>query len=358
MACAKDWSVNLQTPVPVRQRVVVRYRNRDVREADLEFIRSVLAQGSLTRPQLSREICAAWDWRQANGRLREAACRDLLLRLEEWGHIKLPPSRRHQGEHRRNLPLLPTDLIPLAWCEIRGDLAELGPLVVRPIAPEERLGWRTFVGRYHYLGCQTIVGEHLLYAAFLDGEMVALLAWASAALHAPLREQFVGWDEQTKRRQLHLVANNVRFLIPPWVRVRCLASRVLACNLRRLSADWQKAWGHPLYLAETFVDTARFRGTCYRASNWTCLGKTAGRSKRGNVYRPNGSPKTLFVYELHRRTRNLLRTNASAPFLSEEVVPHVVASAGSGEPFDPSSWGGGLDSGRPQAARAQGVDPR
>lgn len=346
-----------QPPVPSQQRVVVRYRNREIREADLELIRSVIReQGSLTRPQLATEICAAWDWRQANGRLRETACRDLLLRLEEWGHIKLPPSRRHRGVHRRDHPLLPADLIALSWREIRGDLTDLGPLEVRPVAPEERLGWRLFVGRYHYLGCQTIVGEHLLYVALLDGEVVALLAWASAALHAPLREQYVGWDEETKRQQLHLVANNVRFLIPPWVRVRCLASRVLACNLRRLSCDWQKAWGHPLYLAETFVDTARFRGTCYRASNWTYLGQTAGRSKRGNVYRPNGSPKALFVYDLHRRARHLLR--ALTPLDSNEVVSHVVNPAHGGESLDSALWGGGSDSGGSQASRGQGVGSR
>ena len=274
----------------------------------MEFVRSLIAEhGEFTRPQLSRAICAAWDWKQHNGRPSEVACRDLLLRLEEWGYIRLPPSRRHQGQHRHDLPLLPAEVVALAWSEVRGELSRLGPLEVRPVVPEERLGWRTFVARYHYLGCQTIVGEHLLYAALLGGEVVAFLAWASAALHAPLREQYIGWDEQTQRRHLHLVVNNVRFLIPPWVRVRCLASCVLACNLRRLSADWQRAWGHPLYLAETFVDAARYRGTSYRAANWTYLGTTAGRSKRGNAYLPGASPKALFVYPLHRRTHRLLR---------------------------------------------------
>lgn len=303
---------------------LVRYRNREIREADLEFVRSFIAEhGELTRPELARGICVAWDWKQHNGRPSEAACRDLLLRLEEWGHIKLPPSRRHRGEHRRDLPLLPAEFVPLAWSELHGDLAEFGPLEVRPVATDERLGWRTFMARYHYLGCQAIVGEHLLYAAFLEGEMVGLLAWASAALHAPLRERYVGWDERTKRRQLHLVANNVRFLIPPWVRVPCLASRVLACNLRRLSADWLKTWGHPLFLAETFVDTSRFRGTCYRASNWICLGMTAGRSKRGNEYLHGASCKALFVYPLHRHARRLLGKSVAVASTSTPAVPPV-----------------------------------
>jgi hypothetical protein len=94
--------------------------------------------------------------------------------------------------------------------------------------------------------------------------------------------------------------------VPPWIRVRNLASRVLSLNLRRLGSDWQERWGHPVYMAETFVDTSRFKGTCYRASNWTCLGHTAGRSKRGNQYLSHGTPKAYYVYPLHRRARDLL----------------------------------------------------
>ena len=176
------------------------------------------------------------------------------------------------------------------------------------------MGWRSFMERYHYLGYRTFVGEQLLYAAFLKSagnEMVALIGWASAAFRAPLREQYIGWDEKTKRERLHLVVNNVRFLVPRWVRVHNLASKVLACNLRRLSSDWQRAWGHPVYLAETFVDTSRFRGTCYRASNWLYLGQTAGRSKRGNAYLKGSTPKALYVYPLHRHARRLLRQGPS-----------------------------------------------
>jgi hypothetical protein len=175
--------------------------------------------------------------------------------------------------------------------------------------PEERLGWRLFMGRYHYLGCRPIVGEHLLYAAFLKSagnELVALIGWASAAFRSPLRERYIGWDEHGKRKRLHLVVNNIRFLVPRWVQVKNLASKVLAYNLRRLSSDWQRVWKHPVFLAETFVDT-RLRGTCYKASNWRYLGRTAGRSKRGNAYLQNSSPKALYVYPLQRHALRLLR---------------------------------------------------
>ena len=260
--------------------VLVRYRNRAIGTREIEFIRSTIATGTFSgRVELSRVICRAWEWRQANGALSEYACRDLLLRLEQWGHIELPaglhrarPPGVSQAEkpHRRPIPELPlpVELIPIAEVAIGEAEADLGTLVVRPIAAEERLGWRVYVQRYHYLGERPIVGEHLLYAA--------------------------------------LVANNFRFLVLPWVRVKNLASKVLGANLRRLGADWQERWGHPVYLAETFVDPTRFRATCYRASNWTALGQSAGRQRRANRYLRGATPKTLYVYELHRDARRLL----------------------------------------------------
>jgi hypothetical protein len=183
----------------------------------------------------------------------------------------------------------------------------LKSLEVRPTTPEERSGVRLFLQRYHYLGYQAPIGEHLFHAAFLEGELVALLAWAAAAAHVPAREQYLGWEEKMRRGSLHLITNNIRYLVMPWVRVPHLASKVLALSLRRLRHDWVSAHGHPVLLAETFVDVSRFRGTCYRAANWKYLGMTAGRAKRGNQFLHGGTPKALFVYELHRHARKLLR---------------------------------------------------
>jgi hypothetical protein len=292
---------------------LLRYRNREIRLADLEFLRSTIADCEI-RKEVYLKVCEAWGWRQANGAPSVVACQDLLLRLEERGYLRLPASRKTSGTglsaSRRHLPVLPAELVALSWTPVIDPESCLASVEVRPIAPEERAGWRLFMGRYHYLGDRPIVGEQLLYAAFMGNELVALLGWASAALHVPAREQYVGWDEQAQRRQLRFVTNNVRFLVPPWVRVKCLASRVLALCLRRLSRDWQAAWGHPVHLAETFVDTARFKGTCYRAANWTYLGQTAGRSKRGNDYSHNDAPKAVFVYPLHRHACRFLRKGA------------------------------------------------
>lgn len=133
-----------------------------------------------------------------------------------------------------------------------------------------------------------------------------MIGWAAAALHAPARERFVGWTNATRHQRLHLVAHNFRFLVVPWVRVKNLASKVLGANVRRLAADWQARWGHPVHLAETFVDTTRFRATCYRAANWVHVGESAGRHKRGNRYGFGATPKALCLYELRRDARRLL----------------------------------------------------
>jgi len=173
-------------------------------------------------------------------------------------------------------------------------------LVVRPIRADEVLGWRAHMERFHYLGDVALVGESLRYVAYLDGGLVALLSWGAASLRNGPRDRYVGWDDATKEAKLGLVVNNTRFLVLPWARRPHLASRVLGANLRRLSRDWEEVYGHRVVLAESFVDTSRFRGTCYRASNWVCVGETKGWSRSGSGYRFNGQPKSVWLYPLRR----------------------------------------------------------
>ena len=285
---------------------LLRYRNREILGADVALIRRVIAElPARGRTEIAQILCETWGWQQPNGGLAEKGCRDLLLRLEERGLITLP-ERLRIARGRTRHPLLPPDLIPVAWLPV-AESTSLRSLEVRPTTPDERIGVRVHLARYHYLGYQPPIGEHLFHAAFLEGELVALLAWAAAAAHAPARERYLGWDERSRRSRLHLITNNIRYLVLPWVRVRHLASKVLALSLRRLRSDWIAAHGHPVWLAETFVDVSRFRGTCYRAANWKYLGLTAGRAKRGNQFLRGATPKALFVYELHRHSRDILR---------------------------------------------------
>ena len=185
------------------------------------------------------------------------------------------------------------------------------PLVVRTVRREEQARWRTLMQRHHYLGFERIVGESLCYVAILGADWVALLGWGSAALKCGPRDQWIGWDRALQWRRLHLMTNNVRFLILPEGQEPNLASRILALNLKRLSQDWELYYGHPILLAETFVDGARFRGTCYRAAGWQVLGQTRGFAKRNRHYWRHGQAKLVLVRPLVADARSRLL----APFL-------------------------------------------
>ena len=159
---------------------------------------------------------------------------------------------------------------------------------------------------HHYLGYEQPVGEHLKYLVWAQGRPVACLAWSSAPRHIGSRDRYIGWSGEARRRNIRFIAYNTRFLILPWVRVEHLASHILAQMAARISADWQAMYGHPIYFLETFVDPERFRGTCYRAANWTLLGRTTGRGKDDQTSRPNRSIKQVLGYPVHRRFRQLL----------------------------------------------------
>lgn len=292
----------METPTDA-ERVFLRYRRRAIGPTEVEQVRATIAaHWGRGRTAIARQLCAQWGWWQANGKLKVLACRDLLLRLEERGLVRLPPrGAGRRGASQHSLADYPLPIYPWPL-----EAADLDTLVLRVITAEERLGWRILVDRFHYLGDKPIVGEHLLYAAYVEEQVVACVAWASAALRCAARDCYVGWDEPTKQQRLHLVVDNVRFLVLPWVRVKCLASKVLGANLRRLAGDWRHVWGHEVYLAESFVDRARFAGTCYRASNWRYVGESSGQAKRGNRYRRHGHPKAVYLYPLHRRWRQEL----------------------------------------------------
>jgi len=180
----------------------------------------------------------------------------------------------------------------------------------------EREAFRELLDRHHYLGWRHPPGNALGHIAFLNGRVVAVVSWATASLHNQSRDAWIGWDVHSKSRNLRFVATNVRFLMVPPIgdaeEPKNLASRVLSSSLRRLSADWQAMHGHPLFLAETFVDSSRFRGTCYRASNWISVGETKGWSRRGKSYSFHGRLKEVFVFPLHRKAREKLRVGIDA----------------------------------------------
>jgi len=284
---------------------VLRYRGRIVTDADVAFIRGLIAaHPRATRRALSRRLCEAWNWVQPNGVLRDMVCRGLLLALHRAGHIELPPARRSNplGPQRRT-PSRTT----LRWSPIEGRLSDILPLEIRQVrrSGDESL-FDSLVETHHYLGYTQPVGEHLKYLIWADGVPVACLAWSSAPRHLGPRDRFIGWSPEVRRKNIRLIAYNLRFLILPWVEVPHLASHILGRMARLLLQDWERIYGHPVYFLETFVDPQRFKGTCYRAANWLVLGRTTGRGKDDLTHRPNRPIKEVLGYPLSKRFRERL----------------------------------------------------
>lgn len=285
-----------------------RYRGRVVTEKDIAFVRQLIAENpGASRRRLSAKLCEAWQWKQANGALRDMVCRGLLLLLDRAGEIELPPVRFKTLNPfvRRAAPRpMLIDTSP-----ITGTLSELQPIEFQQVrrTSDEPL-FNSLMEQYHYLAYEQPVGEHLKFLAWAQSRPIACLAWSSAPRHLGSRDRYIGWSAEARRRNIRFIAYNTRFLILPWVAVPHLASHLLSRMAQRLSADWECLYGHPIYFLETFVDPERFRGTCYRAANWVLLGRTTGRGKDDQTNRPNRSIKEVLGYPLTRRFRQLLGT--------------------------------------------------
>jgi hypothetical protein len=275
-------------------------QGRSLTQETLQQIRTLIADHPhWHRQRISVELAKAWNWRNPIGRLKDMAARTLLLKLHRRGHIVLPPPTR-PAAHRRSLTHL---RIPLesSTAPIAAALSQLLPLSLQKLTarnPDYPI-FCHHLAHYHYLGYRGPVGEHLAYLARDRYErLLACVLFGAAAWKTQARDQFIGWDHAMRAGRLHLLTNNTRFLILPWVRVPHLASHLLGRILRRLSSDWQAKYGHPIHLVETFVERDRFQGTCYRAANWTRVGKTQGRGRQDRAHRLRVPIKDIYLYPL------------------------------------------------------------
>jgi len=293
-----------------RDQVPLTIRGRRIGKRELTLIRRVVRDlWDEGRSAISRQVCTELGWRQENQRLKDRACRDLLVRLANRDLITLPPSKVNgNGIHRRE-QAMPTRAVLTKIDELEQCRPITQARILRfemvCLTPNEEL-WNTLVRRHHYLGHKTIVGRHLKYIVYSDAIPVACLGWGEAAWHLGPRDRWIGWDDDARRRNLRLVVSNVRFLVLPWVHVKNLASRLLAVGARRIGLDWKNFYGQEPVLLETFVDGSLFLGTCYKAANWLSLGETKGWGKRGASYYLHGSKKDIYVYPLSRNARQRL----------------------------------------------------
>ena len=270
---------------------------------ELELMRRIAAEFSaLGVTEIARTVCELLEWKRASGGLKNHECRLLLEQLQAEGFLKLPNLRKRGGRGPRRPEVSALCFEPaLVECAV----SECEPLELALVESQaESRRWRTLVERYHYLGCRVPFGANLRYwVRTSDGDLACLL-WTSPAWKMQARDEWIGWSDQQRRQNLQSIVNNGRFLILPWVRIKGLASKILALSARRVPRDWETRYGHHPLLLETLVDTNRFRGTCYRAANWIHVGQTAGRGRMDREHKAGGhAVKDIYLYPLVRDAR-------------------------------------------------------
>jgi len=286
-----------------------RVQGREITTDDIDLVRRLIeANPSWNRTRLSKDLCLLWNWRASNGQLKDMACRTFLSKLEQRGHIILPQRRTPgRGSRKVSIPYVPHKTAPIAC-----SLSDLELVSIHLIEEACLLQlFQCLLSHYHYLGFKSTVGENIKYIVFdRKQNLLACLLFGSAAWKCAPRDDFISWNAETRKANLYLVANNMRFLILPWVRVPHLASHILGRVARRINSDWMKKYGHPIYLLETFVERDCFHGICYQAANWVLVGQTTGRSR-------NGHPglkvpiKDIYLYPLTKRFREDLNQRQS-----------------------------------------------
>ena len=275
-------------------------QGRSVDEEQVRWLQKWIADHpEWSRKRLARELCQLWNWRDRLGRVKDFAARSFLLKLQAQGRIGLPALQESKRRARRPVHGLIDWPEPSLW---EGTLQEMRPVrldVVQCGSPAAAR-WAYWLDRYHYLGLR-VVGQNIGYLAYDRGDReVACLLFGAPAWRCRARDQFLQWTSEQRRRPLERVANNSRFLILPWIGVAHLASHLLGQVVRRIRTDWKAKYGQGLDWLETFVDTQRYTGTCYRAANWQAVGLTTGRTRQDRHHQLKVCPKAVYLYRLDR----------------------------------------------------------
>jgi len=284
---------------------MIRYCGREFSPNELEQIRSLIKHNpGFNRTRLSTEACRIFQWLKPDGKLKDMSCRVAMLRMDKDGLIELPPSTRTKKPVRTISFTPATDPQDSLICPVN----KLPQLQLQMVTKTSSALWNEYIQRYHYLGHSPLPGAQLRYFIMAGEQIVALTGFGAAAWQTAPRDQFIGWNPDQRKINLHLIVNNARFLILPWVQSKNLASKILSLMIRTLPNDWEKRYNIRPVLMESFVQKDRFAGTCYKASNWIKVGVTKGRGKLGPMGKISVPIKDIWVYPLNKKFRTLLKT--------------------------------------------------
>ena len=282
----------------------MRYCARAFSRKDIERIRKIIAaDGKRSRSQIARMVCEELKWRKPDGGLKDMSCKVALIRMHRDGIIQLPAprwdtnrSKAYTHRSARAEPSFPVNIPVHLMSDLRVELVG---------GKKHSSLWNEYIDRYHYLGYKRLAGAQLRYFARFEGQEVALFGFGASAWHVEARDKFIGWTAEQRNQKRHLVVNNARFLILPWVSSRNLASRLLSLVSKRLPEDWHARYTYSPVLLETFVES-RFRGACYRAANWICVGQTKGRGKMDRDHNTKLPRKHIWLYPLRKDFKDIL----------------------------------------------------
>jgi hypothetical protein len=283
-------------------------QGREIFAKEIAQVKTLLSQHpEWSQWRISRELCGEWKWENDKGQIKDIACRSLLRKLENKGYITLPP-RRHKPVPRMKDQYCAqaqiTFLSDRSEAQTLKDAVPLNIIIVPPKSADGKL-FAALLAEHHYLGYKGSVGEHLAYLVRDNrGGLLACLLFGAAAWKVAARDNYLGWTDAQRKRNLKLVANNMRFLLLK--KIPHLASYLLGNIARRISRDWVEKYGHPIALLETFVERQRFAGTCYRAANWVRVGQTQGRSRNDRYSRLCVPVKDVYCFPLSGHFRKAL----------------------------------------------------
>jgi hypothetical protein len=284
-------------------------QGRHIQKSDLCWLRNVTQDHpDWSRHKITKHICSQWGWYTPSGQTKTFAARSMIDKLEQRGLLDLPPIR--VAFRRKPRPPFPEGFTASDLKPINQPLEKLTPLSIKiPTSNSYEdycVGY--YLSRHHYLGFNRTVGENIKYLVRdRSGQDIACLLFGSAAWKTAPRDSFIGWDRETRKANINFLTNNTRFLILPQVCVPHLASHILSRIMRRIQQDWINKYAHPIHMVETFVECNLFKGTCYKAANWRCVGKTKGRSRQDNGRTQLSVPvKDILLYPLTKNFRQAL----------------------------------------------------
>lgn len=279
---------------------------RSVTWNDVQMIRQLIRENPvILRTEISRKVCLAWNWVKPDGGLKDMSCRVLLLKLHRVGAIELPAPRNGNNNGRKFLQLTKAGE---PGEPIEAPVHAMYPIQLERIqAKSDSLLWNELMERYHYLGYTPLPGAQIRYFIRSSAGLLGAIGFSAAAWKVAPRDKWIGWSASGQKQNLHLIVNNSRFLILPWVKSKNLASHVLSLCAQQLPHDWQRTYGYTPVLMETFVEKNRFAGTCYKAANWFYVGITKGRGKLDSNHEYTSPVKDIHLYPLLKKFRDILK---------------------------------------------------